>query len=204
MARQLQALLPQAAPDEPDLYEKGFEKLLRESTKLGTALGESLLPQGGGGPRVSALAVGVPLESAVAMARESRRYLQRHGEEFANTAAELLTSGILEGRSNQEIERVLRSRLDVVKNAAEVIVRTESIRAYSAARHDRFKAAGIDYVQYWATADDRTCPICRPRAGLKYRVGELQLPVHPRCRCTSTPWVEKIARAHRKEVLSEE
>jgi SPP1 gp7 family putative phage head morphogenesis protein len=81
----------------------------------------------------------------------------------------------------------------VVKSRAEVIARTESMRAYSVARDERFRAAGVGQVRWWATVDDRTCPLCRPRAGQLYPRGAGLTPLHPRCRCTLTPWTRDLA-----------
>ena len=210
VARELGSLLPAVAPDEVDAYEQEFRRLLREATKLGSNYAQDLLRQASSAPGVQTAFV-LPIEAAVAAARESRRYLQRHGEAFAAEGAELVARGVLEGRSNGEIARGLRERLGVVSSRAEVIARTESLRSYGVARDERFKAAGTTWVRFWATVDDRTCPVCRPRAGLLYPLGQVQTPVHPQCRCTTTPWRQEIAEmdpdyveaveSHRQQVL---
>lgn len=217
LGRELGQLVPAVAPGEADRYENAFQRLLREAVKIGADFGNALLRQAGAGrPEGPGVSTGfiLPIEAAVGGARESRRYLERHGAEFAERGAEVVARGVLEGRSNAEIARQLRERLGVVKSRAETIAQTESMRAYGTARDARFRAAGVEQVRWWATSDDRTCPLCRPRAGLLYPLGQAQTPLHPRCRCTTTPWnrdvaemepryVEAVER-HRAQVLGAE
>ena len=82
----------------------------------------------------------------------------------------------------------MRTRLGVVKSRAENIVRTESLRAYNEASNTYYSAQGIEFVMYYATADDRACPVCAPRAGEVYKRGTIRVPLHPRCRCYLAPW----------------
>ena len=87
----------------------------------------------------------------------------------------------------------MRSRLSVTKARAETIVRTESLRAYNDASDKYYAAQGIDQVMYYATADDRSCDICAPRAGKIYRRQDIRVPLHPRCRCYLAPWDADLA-----------
>lgn len=198
VARELARLVPAVVPGEADEFLRGYERLLRESAKLGGNYGETLLRMSGlptAGPGRVSITTGfsLPVEAAVAAAREARRFLERHGEDFAIRGAEVVARGVLEGRGTAAIVRELRTRLGVVKHRAEVIAQTESMRAYSVARDERFRAAGVEQVRWWATVDDRTCPLCRPRAGVLYALGQVQTPLHPRCRCTTTPWNRDVA-----------
>jgi hypothetical protein len=36
--------------------------------------------------------------------------------------------------------------------------------------------------------DQNLCSYCVSRSGKVYRIGDLELPLHPNCRCTSVPW----------------
>ena len=45
---------------------------------------------------------------------------------------------------------------------------------------------------YYATADDRSCEFCVPRAGQIYKRGDVRVPLHPRCRCYLAPWNSDI------------
>jgi SPP1 gp7 family putative phage head morphogenesis protein len=156
------------------------------------------------------IGVSIPIEATVAAAAQSKGYLRRHGETFAETATELVAQGVAEGRPTDVITNDLRLRLGVVKSRADVIARTESLRAYNNASNQYYAANGIDLVMWYATSDDRTCPICNARAARIYKRAETQAPCHPRCRCYLAPWDPEIAsidddyaslpRRHREEV----
>ena len=108
------------------------------------------------------------------------------------------------------LQMISRLRLDVVKSRADVIARTESLRAYNSASSQYYAVNGINLVMWYATSDDRTCPICNARAGRIYKRISTQAPCHPRCRCYLAPWDPEIAaiddtyaalpRRHREEV----
>jgi SPP1 gp7 family putative phage head morphogenesis protein len=132
--------------------------------------------------------VSLPLDATVAALRQAKGYLARHGQTFAETASTSIAQGVLEGRPTAAMVRDLRQRLAVVKSRAETIVRTESLRAYNTAANTYYSANNIDVVLYYATSDDRTCPICTSRAGEVYQRGSLSVPLHPRCRCYLAPW----------------
>lgn len=201
-------LIPAVRPDMQDKYDELFRNLVAEASKLGIvaadALTGELLPTH---PRVD---ITIPVEATMAAAAQAKGYLRRHGDEFARTAAEIVAQGIAEGRPTDAMVRDMRDRLVITRGRAETIVRTESLRAYSEASNAYYATIGIDLVMYYATSDDRTCPVCRDRAGRIYRRTELKLPLHPRCRCAVAPYDPEIARIdptyagmaerHRKEV----
>lgn len=201
-------LIPAIRPDQVDAYDRLFRSLVADATQMGLVSADELtgelLPSR---PRVD---VALPLEAAAAAAAQAKGYLRRHGEEFARTSAEIVAQGIAEGRSTDAMVRDMRERLTVTKARAATIVRTESLRAYYDATNTYYTTQGIDLVMYYATSDDRTCPICRDRAGRIYRRSELKLPLHPNCRCAVAPYDPELAAIdktyaampakHRKEV----
>jgi SPP1 gp7 family putative phage head morphogenesis protein len=129
----------------------------------------------------------------VAAAAQAKGYLRRHGETFATTATETVAQAIAEGRPTDDLVNDLRLRLGVVKSRADVIARTEALRAYGSASNTYYAAQGIDLVVSYATADDRTCAICSARAGKVYKRMNIKTPYHPRCRCYLSPWDSNIA-----------
>jgi SPP1 gp7 family putative phage head morphogenesis protein len=137
--------------------------------------------------------VSIPLEATTAAAAQARGYLRRHGETFASTSAEVVAQGIAEGRPLNTMVQDMRTRLSVVKSRADAIVRTEALRAYNDASNQYYAAQGIDLAMWYATSDDRTCPLCAPRAATLYKRSEARVPCHPRCRCYLAPWDEDIA-----------
>ena len=191
IGRELRELVTAVHPGKTDEYDKVFSGVLGKAQKAGVDVADALVGQmAGNRPRID---VSIPLEATLAAAKQSHGYLRRHGERFAETSAEIITSGIAEGRSTTKMITDMRDRLGVVKSRGEVIVRTESLRAYNEASNNYYAQNGVDTVMYYATADDRSCPICAPRGGKIYKRTDIRVPVHPRCRCYLAPWDPDIA-----------
>lgn len=190
LLQEFRQLIPVFNPDRLDAYDRILRDLVRTASRYGVIVASELGDQVKPGPRVD---VSIPLEATVAAAAQAKGYLRKHGERFATTSAEVVAQGIAEGRPTDAMVRDLRSRLGVVKSRAEAIVRTESLRAYNEASNSYYAAQGIELVMYYATADDRACPLCVPRAGNIYRRQDIRVPLHPRCRCYLAPWDAEIA-----------
>lgn len=207
LLQEFRQLVPVFRPDRTDAYDRILRNLVGTSSRYGLTVADELTGQVKTGPRVD---VSIPLEATHAAAAQAKGYLRKHGEKFAESAAFTVARGIAEGRPTDALVQDLRSRLSVVKSRAEAIVRTESLRAYNDASNSYYAAQGIELVMYYATADDRACPICAPRAGNIYRRQDIRVPLHPRCRCYLAPWDADIAsmdpdyanmrKAHKSEV----
>lgn len=207
LLQEFRQLIPVFRPDRTDAYDRILRNLAGTSSRYGLTVADELTGQVKTGPRVD---VSIPIEATHAAAAQAKGYLRKHGEKFAETAAFTVAQGVAEGRPTDAMISDLRSRLGVVKSRAEAIVRTESLRAYNDASNTYYAAQGIELVMYYATADDRACPICAPRAGNIYRRQDIRVPLHPRCRCYLAPWDADIAsmdpdyadmrKAHKNEV----
>ena len=207
LLQEFRQLVPVFRADRIDAYDRILRLLLQTAARYGVTVATELGDQAKPGPRVD---VSIPLEATAAAAAQAKGYLRKHGERFAATSAATIAQGVAEGRPTDAMVQDLRSRLGVVKSRAEAIVRTESLRAYNDASNTYSAAQGIELVMYYATADDRACPICAPRAGNIYRRQDIRVPLHPRCRCYLAPWDADIAsmdqnyadmrKAHKKEV----
>ena len=201
-------LIPPLRPDQSDEYLKQFRRLLSRSTTFGLDLAGQLSKS----VTQSQVSVTVPVEAVTAAARQARGYLEKHGRTFSTTAAEVLAQGIAEGRPTNLITKDLRNRLKVTKNRAEVIVRTESLRAHNEASRNYYAQNGIELVMYFATSDDRTCNVCTAQAGNVFKRNAITVPRHPRCRCYLAPYsddvfeidpeYDEMRKKHRKEVVS--
>lgn len=181
LLQEFRQLVPAFRPDRTDAYDRVLRSLLRTAEGRGLTVARQILR---GRRRID---VSIPLEATVSAAAQARGYLRRHGEQFATTATELVAQGIAEGRPTDAITKDLRLRLGVVKSRADVIARTEALRAYNAASSQYYAANGIDLVMWYATSDDRTCPICNARAGRIYKRASTNAPAHPRCVLGDTP-----------------
>ena len=201
-------LIPPLLPDRSDGYLVAFRRLLSRSTSFGLDLAAQLSSS----VTSSQVAVTVPVEAVTAAARQARGYLEKHGRTFSTAAAEVLAQGIAEGRPTDEITTDLKRRLKLTKTRAETIVRTESLRAHNEASRNYYAQNGIDLVMYFATSDDRTCPVCTSQAGNVFKRNAITVPRHPRCRCYLAPYsddiyeidpnYDRMRKEHRAEVLS--
>ena len=200
-------LIPPLLPDRSDGYLLAFRRLLSRSTSFGLDLAAQLSSS----VTNSQIAVTVPVEAVTAAARQARGYLERHGRSFSTAAAEVLAQGIAEGRPTDEITNDLKRRLRLTKVRAETIVRTESLKAHNEASRNYYAQNGIELVIYFATSDDRTCPVCTSQAGNVFKRNAISVPRHPRCRCYLAPYsddvfdidpqYDRMRKEHRAEVL---
>lgn len=191
LLQEFRQLVPAYRPDRVDAYDRILRGLLGDASNHGLTVADQLTEQmRPGQPRLD---VSIPLDAVAAAAAQAKGYLRKHGETFATTSAELVAQGLAEGRPTDSIVQDMRLRLGVVKSRADVIVRTEALRSYNEASNTYYAAQGIDQVLWYATADDRSCAICAPRAGKVYKRAQIKAPCHPRCRCYLAPWDPELA-----------
>lgn len=191
LLQEFRNLVPAYRPDRVDAYDRVLRGLLGQASTQGLDVAQQLTERMA--PERPRIDVSIPLDATVAAAAQARGYLSKHGTRFAETAAEVVAQGIAEGRPTDAMVQDMRLRLGVVKSRAETIVRTEALRSYNEASNQYYAAQGIDLVMYYATADDRSCPLCAPRAGQIYKRKEIRVPLHPRCRCYLAPWDSDLA-----------
>jgi SPP1 gp7 family putative phage head morphogenesis protein len=191
LIRDFRQLVPAFRPDKVDAYDRVFRNLALDAQQQGLAIASELTARAR--PTLDRVDVQIPLDAVVAAAQEAKGYLRKHGEVFARTSAEVVAQGIAEGRPTDAMVSDMRERLGVVKVRANMIVRTEALRAYNKAADVYYSRNGVNQVMYYATADDRTCPWCAPRAGKIYNRVDVYVPIHPQCRCYLAPWDPELS-----------
>lgn len=79
------------------------------------------------------------------------------------------------------------------KKHARTLARTETIRASNYGALQGYTEAGVEKVEFYAAADERTCEVCAGFHGQYYKLDEAEgmIPVHPNCRCTYLPVIPK-------------
>ena len=81
---------------------------------------------------------------------------------------------------------------------AEILVRTEMIRAHHLATIQEYRNWGLLNIKVkaeWKTAgDDRVCDKCASLEGKIYSLDEIEpmIPLHPQCRCIALPYIEEL------------
>ena len=115
------------------------------------------------------------------------KWWRRWGEEVSFVVAREMAAGPDPRRVKRELQKRIPSINEAFRGRAETIARTETLMASGEAQERTYRQLRVGFVQYLATADDRTCDFCAPRHGCLYWIGSVKAPIHPRCRCTTTP-----------------
>lgn len=106
-----------------------------------------------------------------------------------------LQRGLIAGVGSREMARRVKKEFDVSEADAHRLMVTELRRVQTDVAMDAYKESGIDRYVYMAV-NPRACPICREIDGEVYYVKDAQPaknapPMHPRCHCTTAPYVDE-------------
>jgi SPP1 gp7 family putative phage head morphogenesis protein len=155
----------------------------------GMALLQSTVPQG------VTFAFGIPDQQAIANLIGATQkgspladLFSGFGAEAAQAAKDALISGVTLGYGPRQIAPGIQDALDISRNRALTIARTESLRAYRGANLATFQA-NSDVVGQWrwtCAFSMRTCAACIAMDGTLHDLSE-SMDSHPNCRCTMTP-----------------
>jgi SPP1 gp7 family putative phage head morphogenesis protein len=190
-------------------YQQGIRRARQELRKKGVEIDEG---QMGGDP--IKVAFNGPIHADRVGMIYTRAYTSLKGitAEMESAVSDVLAMGLAEGRGPKQIARILDKtitgrgedlgivdklgrRIDS-KRRAEVLARTETIRAHHAANMGEYRAAGAMGIsvlaEHLTAGDGRVCPKCAPLNGKKYTLEEAEyiIPVHPQCRCVAIPYIE--------------
>jgi len=118
--------------------------------------------------------------------------IQGMGDDMKKEVMRVLTQGILEGQSNYNIARAITGCIDISRNRATMIARTETIRSYNQASVDRYRQAGLEQWRWITAMDERTCEECAGNDNVIFDMGDPQPPYpHPACRCSVAPYIDE-------------
>lgn len=105
-----------------------------------------------------------------------------------------LAAGLAEGRNPIDIAKTMRQSLGTIsKQRAELIAKSEVIRAHAEGQLDSFEKLGVKELglraEFSTALDSRVCPQCAALEGQVYPIEEARglIPLHPRCRCSWIP-----------------
>jgi SPP1 gp7 family putative phage head morphogenesis protein len=142
-------------------------------------------------------------EKAKLLAARSFDDLKNVTEDVATKMGRVLTDGLVAGENPRQIAADLDDVLDIGAARAELIARTEIIRAHAEGQLDAFDRLGVTELGVeveWSTAgDDRVCPECEDMDGKTFSVAEAHgmIPLHPNCRCAFIPAGEPLLTENR-------
>lgn len=115
---------------------------------------------------------------------------------MSSQISRVLADGLVRGINPREMAGELTDQIDkMTRTRAEMLARTEVVRAHHLANIAEYREAGLDdlvvIAEFVATPDSRVCSICASLAGKRYTLDEAEsvIPVHPRCRCAMVPYL---------------
>ncbi len=118
----------------------------------------------------------------------------------------ILAQGMIDGSGPDKIAKEMDDKIDnLTSTRALLIARTEVINAHAEGQLDAFEELGVEDLGIkaeWSTAgDDRVCPECASLEGQVFTIEEARgmIPVHPNCRCSFYPTMEKVTKKEEKE-----
>ena len=100
------------------------------------------------------------------------------------------------GMTSADMAKLLQAKgLAMSKTRAELMARTTTTWAYNKGAMESYRDEGVAVVEWIATVDNLTDPVCAAADGEQRKIGEMfstgttQPPVHPNCRCAVAPVV---------------
>ena len=141
----------------------------------------------------SAFARPVAVEKVKLLAGRSFDDLRGVTEQMSLKMSRALTDGLVQGDHPNKIAKALAEEVDISRDRAETVARTEIVRCHAEGQLEALEQLGVDEVGVtveWTTSgDDAVCPQCEPLEGVVLKVSEAHgmLPRHPNCRCAFIP-----------------
>lgn len=131
-----------------------------------------------------------------------------NSDKLSKTIQEVVVSNVHRGTSVEKLAKEVQERMNVSKNNAVRLVRTELNYVHNQATLDSLKSANMEYFQFIATIDKRTSSTCRQHDNNIYPVADAEVgtnvpPLHPRCRSTIAGTLNKKATSGSRTVKME-
>ena len=106
---------------------------------------------------------------------------------------EIITQGLIQGKSVGVMASALSSRMGQSYKNAERLIRTETAHIHAEADRKAYKEAGVAEYEYMAAVNERTCDTCGGLDGRRFKVSDAEPgvnypPIHPNCRCTTVEY----------------
>ncbi len=122
---------------------------------------------------------------------------------LAEKLEEVITNGLMTGKSSKKMAIELEELTSYGKFAAERIIRTETTYISNSAEIESYKECGIDKYVFIATLDLRTSKQCREHDKKIYNVKDAEVgvnlpPLHPYCRSTTRAYFDNMQSLQRR------
>lgn len=138
------------------------------------------------------------IEAAVTTGWQGKNYSERlwgeHRVSLARYLNRIISTGIIEGRSNADMRAQLQKVMNMSAYNARRLIRTEATQISSRACAAAYGENGTPKFEFLATLDFKTSTICRDMDGRVFntkdaKVGVNMPPLHPFCRSTTVPYI---------------
>lgn len=144
--------------------------------------------------RLSVHQIQAAVETAWKGANYSQRIWGRQRHSLARYLNRIISTGMIEGKSNGVMAAELRKAMDMSAYQARRLIRTECAQVCARADMLAYEENGTPQFQFLATLDLRTSEICREMDGKVFDVADRQIgvntpPLHPFCRSTTIPYI---------------
>ena len=112
---------------------------------------------------------------------------------MAQNLSRQLVDGLVQGKSPRAVAKDIADVVDGIgRKRAELIARTETIRAHAEGQLDGLEGLGVESVGVaveWATSGLNVCPLCSDMQGVVLSIAEARgmIPRHPNCMCSFIP-----------------
>lgn len=122
---------------------------------------------------------------------------------LAEKLEEVITNGLISGKSSRKMAIELEELTNYGKFAAERIIRTETTYISNAAEIESYKECGIDKYVFIATLDLRTSKLCREHDNKIFNIRDAEAgvnlpPLHPYCRSTTRAYFDNMQSLQRR------
>lgn len=106
----------------------------------------------------------------------------------------LLFRAMIQGKYPSKIAQELKKVFDVTVNQAQRLARTELARVQTEVQRKSYEDSGINTFVFIRELD--ACPVCKgvstdPIKLSDFKVGVNTAPIHPNCRCSTTPYFDR-------------
>ena len=180
MVKELGEVLNLINPSNQAFYEERLQNLIIIGQERGITLSTEILnlfePD-----KYASLSIRPDVEAAAFAAQNAGARLKNHSEDFRQKAISVIGYNLAIGSGARKMAGELRRDFGLVKYRAEAIARTETLAALNEAADRVYAEAGVEYVQFFATADERTCKYCGYRNQRIYKRTDVIVPLHVSC-----------------------
>lgn len=128
----------------------------------------------------------------------SKRIWKNYQQELPSYLTDSLFRATIMGWGPDKVARMMHTQFqDVQRNKVHNLVTSEMGHMAEEATAKSYEESGIDEYEYMATLESHTCVDCAHLDGEHFRMSERKVGInypliHPRCRCTTVPYIADL------------